>query len=203
MEKAQKWRELGQNPYGNGYVPTHLAEQVHKAHGHLTAEQIEQGPRAVYSLAGRIIAVRSFGKAAFVKLRDRTGEIQLHVKKDALDEKAFELFKLSDVGDFVGAEGSVFRSKTGELSLSVTKYVPLTKSLRPMPEKWHGLTDTEVRYRQRYLDLMSNLEVRDVFLKRTRLVKFIRHFLDARDFVEVETPMMHPLVSGAAITDCP
>lgn len=198
LEKAQKWRELGQNPYGNGYVPTDLAEQVHKAHGHLTAEQIEQGARAVYNLAGRIIAVRSFGKAAFVKLRDRSGEIQLHVKKDALDDNAFELFKLSDVGDFVGVEGAVFRSKTGELSLSVTKYVPLTKSLRPMPEKWHGLTDTEIRYRQRYLDLMSNHEVKEVFLKRTRLVKFIRHFLDARDFVEVETPMMHPLVSGAA-----
>lgn len=196
LEKAQKWRDLGVNPYGNGYRPEHLAEQIHRAHGDWTPERFEQSS-VTYNIAGRIIAVRSFGKAAFVKLRDRSGEIQIHVKKDALGE-TFELFKLCDVGDFVGCVGSVFRSKTGELTLSVSKFVPLTKSLRPLPEKWHGLTDTEIRYRQRYLDLVSNAEVKDVFLKRTKLVQFIRRFLDARDFVEVETPMMHPLVSGAA-----
>jgi lysyl-tRNA synthetase class 2 len=119
------------------------------------------------------------------------------VKKDALGEQ-FQRFQATDLGDFVGVTGTLFRSKTGELTLAVTDYRPLTKALRPLPEKWHGLTDVETRYRQRYLDLVSNPAVKDVFLRRTQLVRFLREFLDARDFVEVETPMMHPLVSGAA-----
>ncbi|MGA9525256.1 MAG: lysine--tRNA ligase [Myxococcaceae bacterium] len=196
LDKAQKWREKGANPWGNGYRPAHLAAQIHAAHGEQTPEQVEQA-NATYDIAGRIVALRSFGKAAFIKLRDRSGEIQVHVKKDALGD-AFELFQLTDLGDFVAAKGTLFRSKTGELTISAQTFVPLTKSLRPLPEKWHGLTDVEVRYRQRYLDLVSNPDVKQVFLKRTKLVQFIRRFLDDRDFVEVETPMMHPLVSGAA-----
>jgi lysyl-tRNA synthetase, class II len=197
LEKAQRWRELGASPWGNGYRPEHLAAQLHARHGGQSALELEQAPAHSYRLAGRIVALRSFGKAAFIKVRDRSGELQVHVKKDALGEQ-FELFRLCDVGDFVGAEGTIFRSKTGELTLAATRLTPLTKSLRPLPEKWHGLQDVETRYRQRYLDLVSNPEVKEVFLKRTRLVKFLRDFLDARDFVEVETPMMHPLVSGAA-----
>ncbi len=197
LEKARKWKELGANPFGNGFRPEHVAAQIHAKHGQATAEELEKAPPTAYTIAGRVVAERSFGKAAFIKVRDRSGEIQVHVKKDALGD-AYELFKLVERGDFVGVAGTVFRSKTGELTLSATRLTPLTKALRALPEKWHGLTDQEARYRQRYLDLVANTGVKDTFLKRTRLVKFIRDFLDARDFVEVETPMMHPLVSGAA-----
>ena len=196
LEKAQKWRALGLNPYGNGYQPRHLAHDIVARHDKQPTEELEKDP-PVYDVAGRVVAIRSFGKAAFIKLRDRSGSIQVHVKKDVLGD-AFEAFKLVDLGDFVASEGALFRSKTGELTLSATRFIPLTKALRPMPEKWHGLTDVEVRYRQRYLDLISNPEVKEVFLKRTQLVRFIREFLDGRGFLEVETPMMHPLVSGAA-----
>ena len=197
LEKAQKWREHGHNPYGNGFQAKDLAGTITRKYENAKPEELEAAPPGPFTLAGRMVAVRSFGKAAFLKLRDRSGEIQVHVKKDVLQD-AFELFKLTDLGDFVGVTGTLFRSKTGELTLAATQFVPLTKALRPMPEKWHGLTDVEVRYRQRYLDLVGNPEVKEVFLKRTRLVRFIREFLDGRDYVEVETPMMHPLVSGAA-----
>ncbi|MGZ6080836.1 MAG: lysine--tRNA ligase, partial [Myxococcaceae bacterium] len=161
-----------------------------------SAEDLEKNP-ATYTVAGRIIAMRTFGKAAFIKLRDRSGELQIHVKKDALGDQ-FERFKLTDLGDFVGVKGTLFRSKTGELTLAAAEYLPLTKALRAPPEKWHGLADVETRYRQRYLDLAWNPEVKEIFLRRTALVRYLREFLDRRGFVEVETPMMHPLVSGAA-----
>lgn len=197
LEKAAKWREAGFNPYGNGYRPQHQAAEIHEKHAAQSAEEIEQAAPPPYDVAGRVVAMRSFGKAAFIKLRDRSGEIQVHMKKDALGD-SYETFKLCDLGDFLAATGPVFRSKTGELTLSATKFTPLTKSLRPLPEKWHGLTDVEIRYRQRYLDLVSNPDVKQTFLRRNKLIRFIRDFLDTRDFVEVETPMMHPLVSGAA-----
>jgi len=198
LEKAEKWKAAGANPYGNGYRPEHLAREILGRHEAQSTADLEALPPQRYKVAGRLVAVRGFGKAAFVKLRDRSGEIQVHVKKDALGDAAYELFKLCDVGDFAGAEGTLFRSKTGELTLAATAFTPLTKSLRPLPEKWHGLTDVETRYRQRYLDMVANPDVKKVFLQRNRLVRFIREFLDTRDFIEVETPMMHPLVSGAA-----
>jgi len=197
LEKGRKWREAGFNPYGSGYRPQHRIRDVLERHaGDEDADLQEKGPFR-YDVAGRLVVRNSFGKAAFIKLRDRSGELQVHVKKDVLGD-AFEIFKLSDLGDFFAAEGPLFRSKTGELTLVAERLVPLAKSLRPMPEKWHGLQDVETRYRQRYLDLISNPEVKDVFIRRSRLVRYIRDFLDARDFLEVETPMMHPLVSGAA-----
>jgi lysyl-tRNA synthetase class 2 len=195
LAKAARWRELGLNPYGNGYRPEHTAGEIHQRHSDQPAELLDAESRE-YDVAGRVVAMRSFGKAAFIKLRDRSGEIQVHVKKDALGD-SFERFKVTDIGDFVAAKGTLFRSKTGELTLSATEYLPLTKSLRPLPEKWHGLSDQEARYRQRYLDLIANPGVKESFLRRTQLVSFIRQFLDGRDFVEVETPMMHPLISGA------
>jgi len=196
LEKAERLRALGCNPFGNGFHPPDLAGDVARKHAGDTAEQLE-GSKPSYSIAGRVVALRSFGKAAFLKLRDRSGELQVHVKKDALGDQ-FERFKLTDLGDFVAAKGTLFRSKTGELTLAATEYLPLTKALRAPPEKWHGLADVETRYRQRYLDLVSNPEVKEVFLRRTRLIRYLREFLDARGFVEVETPMMHGLVSGAA-----
>src|SRR5262249_34130390 len=160
-----------------------------------SAQELEQSPPPPYTVAGRVVMRNSFGKAAFIKLRDRSGEIQVHVKQDALG-KDFDLFKLTDLGDFVAATGTAFRSKTGELTLAATRFVPLTKSLRPLPEKWHGLTDVEARYRQRYLDLIANPDVKQVFLRRNAVTRTLRDFLDARGFIEVETPMMHSLVTG-------
>ncbi|MBX5482346.1 MAG: lysine--tRNA ligase [Myxococcaceae bacterium] len=198
LEKAQKWRELGANPWGNGYRPEHLLGEIAAKYAETTGPELEAlSPKPVYNVAGRIVAMRSFGKAAFIQLRDRSGELQVHLKQDVLGSQ-YELFRLCDVGDFVGVVGTPFRSKTNELTLAAQRFTPLTKSLRPLPEKWHGLTDVEQRYRQRYLDLISNEGVRQTFVKRTKLVQFIRRFLDDRGFMEVETPMMHPLVSGAA-----
>ncbi len=196
LEKAKGWRALGVDPYGNGFRPTHLAADISAANADKSVEQLEEAAQH-YTVAGRVMAIRSFGKAAFLKLRDRSGEIQIHVKQDALGPE-YERFRLTDVGDFVGVTGTLFRSKTGELTLAATRYLPLTKAVRPLPEKWHGLQDQELRYRQRYLDLLSNPAVKASFLKRTELVRFLRAFLDGRGYVEVETPMMHSLVSGAA-----
>jgi lysyl-tRNA synthetase class 2 len=195
QEKARKWREHGVNPWGSGYRPKNLIAQILEEHGKQTAEELEANA-AEYDIAGRMMALRSFGKAAFVKVRDRSGEIQVHLKQDALGP-GYELFKLVDVGDFIGVAGKLFRSKTGELTIAASRFLPLSKSLRPLPEKWHGLTDVETRYRQRYLDLIANPAVKATFLKRNQLTRFIRRFLDERGFVEVETPMMHTLVSGA------
>src|SRR5271169_4603084 len=186
LQKAKGWRALGLDPYGNGFRPEHLAADILRIHGGQSAEELASSAAPRYTIAGRVIAIRSFGKAAFLKLRDRSGEIQVHVKQDALGE-AYERFRLTDVGDFVGVTGNVFRSKTGELTLACTAYLPLTKAVRPLPEKWHGLQDHEMRYRQRYLDLVANPGVKESFLKRTALVRFLREFLDARGYLEVET----------------
>ncbi|MHB1846771.1 MAG: lysine--tRNA ligase [Deltaproteobacteria bacterium] len=197
LRKAEALRAKGVNPWGNGFGRGEDIALVLAAHGEKDGPALEaEKPRA--KVAGRIVAERSFGKAAFWKLRDRTGELQIYVKKDVLGDERFEVAKLCEPGDFVMAEGPLFRTKTNELSLQAESLSPLTKALRPLPEKWHGLTDVEIRYRQRYLDLVSNAEVREVFRRRTRLIGAIRRFLDARGYLEVETPMMHSLVSGAA-----
>ena len=211
-QKADKLREKGVNPYGNGFVatasPGALLEQFKDA----PPEKLEAEKPGPFSIAGRVMSIRSFGKAAFIVVQDRTGAMQVHVKKDALGDEAFAVFQLVDVADFVGVTGALFRSKTGELTIAATHLRPLTKALRPLPGKFtkgddaeakawaekQALADVEERYRRRYVDLLSNPAVRETFKKRTKLVQFIRRFLDDRDFLEVETPMMHPLVSGAA-----
>src|SRR5690606_30427647 len=144
----------------------------------------------VFSVAGRVMMVRTFGKMAFVVLRDRGGDLQIQLRKDKLGEDGYGLLKLLDLGDWAAASGRAIRTRTGELTIVADEWTILTKALRPLPEKWHGLEDVETRYRQRYLDLATNLEVREVFRKRSRLIQFIRRFLDERDFLEVETPMM-------------
>jgi lysyl-tRNA synthetase class 2 len=151
-----------------------------------------------FRIAGRIIAHRGFGKAAFVKLRDRTGELQVHVKKDKLPEADYEAFRKLERGDFMGASGPAFITKTGELTLLCESLEVLTKSTRPLPEKWHGLQDVELRYRQRYVDLIVNPEVREVFRKRSEIIRGVRRFLDERGFLEVETPILQGIVGGAA-----
>ncbi len=148
-------------------------------------------------LAGRIMAVNSFGKACFVRIRDRSGTIQAYVRQDAVSETAFARLKAADIGDLAGIEGALFRTRTNELTLKATDFFVLSKSLRPLPEKWHGLKDAELRQRMRYVDLIVNEESREVFRMRARIVKYIRDFLDERGFLEVETPMMHTILGGA------
>jgi lysyl-tRNA synthetase class 2 len=198
QKKAEALRALGVNPFGNGQAPRHLTRDIASRYGDTPAEEIQKDP-GDWSIAGRVLALRSFGKAAFLKVRDRAGEIQVWVKRDRVGERGFEIFKLLDVGDLVLAEGPATRTKTGELTLEAARFTILTKSIRPLPEKWHGLTDVEQRYRQRYVDLVVTKGVRDVFEKRTKIVTAIRRFLDARGFLEVETPTLHkPEEAGGA-----
>jgi len=196
--KAEELKKLGVNPYGNGHAPKHLAADLHARYGAAPAEEIAKEPGR-WSVAGRVLAIRSFGKAAFLKVRDRSGDVQVWVKKDKVGERGFEIYKLLDVGDLVAAEGPATRTKTGELTVEAASFTILTKSLRPLPEKWHGLTDVEERYRRRYVDLAVTPGVRETFVKRARIVSTIRRFLDERGYLEVETPTLHkPEEAGGA-----
>jgi lysyl-tRNA synthetase class 2 len=186
--------EAGINPYPNDFKPLHTSADVVAAYG--DKEQIDASAET-FVVAGRILARRSFGKAAFIQLQDRKGRVQLYVKKDEIGEEAFANFESFDIGDIVGAEGYPFRTKTGELSLHARTIRLLVKCLHPLPEKFHGLTDVETRYRQRYVDLIVNPEAREIFIKRSRIVNLIRAFMTNRDFLEVETPMMHQIPGGA------
>jgi lysyl-tRNA synthetase class 2 len=186
--------EAGLNPYPNDFKPLHTSADIVTAYSHV---ELIDAVAATFSLAGRILARRSFGKAAFIQLQDRKGRVQLYVKKDEIGAEAYAIFENFDIGDIIGTEGYPFRTKTGELSLHVRQIRLLVKSLLPLPEKFHGLTDIETRYRQRYVDLIINPEVREVFYKRSRIVSLIRAFMVAREFLEVETPMMHQIPGGA------
>ncbi len=197
LNKLKGLREAGIDPYPNDFKPNGTCASVIKEHGAATREELEAKETNVV-IAGRIVAIRDFGKASFIQVQDRSGRLQAYVKKDILGEEAFKVFKFCDVGDIVGLSGKLFRTRTNELTVEALSLRLLSKGLHPLPEKWHGLKDVEARYRQRYLDLMVNPEVKEVFLKRTAIVKFIRDFLSAREFVEVETPMLQPIPGGAA-----
>ena len=196
LDKLKQIEALGQRVYPTKYEFTHTIPQIIAEHSPQSAEQLE-APRVNVRVAGRIMAIRLMGKAGFAHLQQAGQQLQIYVKKDAVGEKGFELYKLLDLGDHIGVSGYLFRTRTGELSVHVEEITFLSKDLLPLPEKWHGLTDVELRYRQRYVDLFMNPEVREVFLKRAKLVQSMRHFLDARGFVEVETPMMQPIAGGA------
>jgi lysyl-tRNA synthetase class 2 len=192
----QALRERETNPYPNDFRPDHTAGEVHAEFGALTEEALASA-RAV-RVAGRVVAQRDFGKAAFLHLQDRSGRIQVHVRRDRLGEEAFALYRLLDLGDVVGVAGRPFRTRTGELTVEAAELRLLAKALRPLPEKWHGLQDVDTRYRQRYLDLIVNPEARRIFETRARTVAFLRDFLRQRGFLEVETPMMQAIAGGAA-----
>jgi lysyl-tRNA synthetase class 2 len=194
--KLDELRLEGINPFANEFRVTHTAAEVQAAHTDHDAEALADCS-VQYALAGRIMARRDFGKAAFLQLQDRSGRCQIYVAQEQLGEEIFALYRRFDIGDIVGITGTPFRTKTGELSLRAASLQLLTKSLLPLPEKWHGLTDVETRYRQRYLDLIVNPEVREVFKKRSRIVSAIRDYMVAHDFHEVETPMMQPIAGGA------
>src|SRR4029078_2980715 len=174
----------------------HSIRQVLREYSAKTGEELEAS-RVNVRVAGRIMAIRLMGKAGFAHLQQNGARLQIYVKKDAVGEKAFELYKLLDLGDHVGVKGYLFRTRTGELSVHVEEITFLSKDLLPLPEKWHGLTDVELRYRQRYVDLFMNPEVREVFLKRARLIQSMRNFLGEHGLVEVETPTMQPIAGGA------
>jgi lysyl-tRNA synthetase, class II len=207
-KKAEEIRALGGNPYANGFTPSHTAAAIHErfkgAQPPPPPPPGEKGPPPQpltdddFAVAGRIVALRAFGSMAFAKILDRTGEIQIQVRKDLVGDAAFALWKKAERGDFIGAVGSPAIMRTGELTIVAESVRILTKATRPLPEKWHGLSDVEIRYRQRYVDLVVNPEVRAVFQKRSAIVRGIRSFLDARGFFEVETPMMHSIIGGAA-----
>ncbi len=195
-EKLKRIEALGQRTYPTKYEFTHTIPQVLAEYSEKTAEQLEN-PRVSVRVAGRIMAIRLMGKAGFAHLQQEGQRLQIYVKKDAVGEKGFELYKLLDLGDHIGVSGYLFRTRTGELTVHVEEITFLSKDLLPLPEKWHGLTDVELRYRQRYVDLVMNPEVREVFLKRSRLVQSMRRLMDAHGFIEVETPMMQPIPGGA------
>jgi lysyl-tRNA synthetase class 2 len=195
-EKLKQIEALGQATYRSKYEFTHTAEQILAEYTAKSAEELEH-TRVSVRVAGRIMAIRLMGKAGFAHLQQSGKKLQIYVKKDAVGDKGFELYKLLDLGDHIGVSGYLFRTRTGELTVHVEEITFLSKDLLPLPEKWHGLTDVELRYRQRYVDLVMNPEVREVFLKRTKLVQSMRRTLDARGFVEVETPMMQPIAGGA------
>jgi lysyl-tRNA synthetase class 2 len=193
--KLAKMRERG-TAFPNDFRRNALAADLLTAYGGKTPEALDAEAIKV-SVAGRMRAKRVMGKASFAKFEDSSGSIQVFLQRETLGE-VYDDFKTWDVGDIVGAEGALFKTKTGELSVRVERIVLLTKSLRPLPDKWHGIADTEMRYRRRYVDLIMNEESRRVFETRTRIVRYLRAFLDSRGFLEVETPMLHPIPGGAA-----
>src|ERR1700738_4241235 len=193
--KLAKLRERG-NAFPNDFRRDALAADILTAHGAKSAESLDAAAVRV-SVAGRMRAKRVLGKASFAKLEDSSGAIQVFLQQQALGV-VYEEFKGWDVGDVIGAEGTLFRTKTGDLSVRAGRLALLAKSLRPLPDKWHGIADTELRYRRRYVDLIMNEDSRRVFETRSRIVRYLRAFLDARGFLEVETPMLHPLPGGAA-----
>ena len=195
-EKLKQIEALGQESYPRKYDFTHTIPQILADYTQKSTEELEQS-RVNVRVAGRLVAIRLMGKAGFSHLQQSGQRLQIYVKKDAVGEKGFELYKLLDLGDHIGVSGYLFRTRTGELSVHVEEITFLSKDLLPLPEKWHGLTDVELRYRQRYVDLVMNPEVREVFLKRSKLVQSLRRSLDARGFIEVETPMMQPIAGGA------
>ena len=182
IEKKEEFEKLGIEPYGRKYQKVNI-------------EKIKEGENV--KTAGRIMAIRKHGGASFADLVDWTGKIQLYFKKDIIGEDNYEIFKKIDIGDIIGVEGEVFKTKTGEKTILVKNFIILSKSLRPLPEKWHGLKDVEIRFRQRYLDLIMNENVREIFKRRIEILRNIRDFLNNNGFVEVETPMMHPIPGGA------
>jgi lysyl-tRNA synthetase class 2 len=197
LRKIAELREAGVNPFPNDQPVGWTAAAAREAAKDRTHDEMAADPVRV-DIAGRIVALRRFGKATFVVLSDRSGRLQAYLKKDALGETAYERFqKTVDVGDILWVEGSLFITRTGELTVDAVRYRLMTKSIRPLPEKWHGLSDVETRYRQRYVDLIVNEEVRGIFRRRSQVVSFLRDYLTKRDFLEVETPMMQPVAGGA------
>lgn len=196
LDKRKKLEESGSNPYKNGFTPNIKFDTLIEKYNHLSKEEIGETP--IYKVAGRVMMVRDFGKAAFLQCDDGTSRFQLYISKQLTSEKGMAEYKQLDFGDIVYAEGDVFKTMKGDLALQVREFSILTKSIRPLPEKFHGLTDTELRYRMRYVDMIMSHETREKLRRRSEIVRFIREYFYKNDFMEVETPMMHSVAGGAA-----
>ncbi len=196
-DKLSQISALGQQTYPNQFLASHTVADVRKQFGELSSEELEAAKPPV-TVAGRLMAIRAQGKAGFAQLQQGGERLQIYVRLDAVGEPAFRLYKLLDLGDHIGVSGYIFRTRTGELTVHVDTITFLAKAMLALPEKYHGLADVELRYRQRYVDLFMNLDVREVFVKRAQVLKAIRKFFDARGYLEVETPMMQPIAGGAA-----
>lgn len=192
IEKTHKIEEHGWLPFGRRFLWTHHAADVNEQFDDLAEKETE------VKMAGRLMAIRGHGKTCFMDMQDRTGRLQVYVRKDVIGEENYALIKLLDLGDTVGVTGTIFRTHMGEISIKATAVEMLSKALRPLPEKWHGLKDVELRYRQRYVDLIVNPEVRDTFVKRSQIIKSVREVLDSHNFLEVETPILNTIAGGAA-----
>jgi lysyl-tRNA synthetase, class II len=197
IKKLDLLREAGVDPYGSRFEVKDRAGQLLKQHGEKPKQTLEE-KKISCTIAGRVIALRRFGKAGFAVLQDGADRLQVYLKKDLLSEQAYSVVEQLDLGDWIGVTGTLFRTKTNEFTVEVHQLTFLSKALRPLPEKWHGLTDVETRYRQRYVDLIANPQVHQIFSTRSRIITGIRTFLNERGFLEVETPMMHPIPGGAA-----
>lgn len=196
-EKAQALRKMGIDPFGHSYEITHFSTELKAAYGNYTHEQLEE-MAIPCKVAGRIMTRRAKGKAGFMHIQDKLGQIQIYMRQDNVGEENYQLFKKADIGDIVGIEGTVFITNTGELSVKASHYEHLTKALRPLPEKFHGLNDTEERYRRRYVDLIMNENARRVAFMRPKIIRSIQHYLDNLGYTEVETPVLNPILGGAA-----
>jgi lysyl-tRNA synthetase, class II len=196
-DKMQTLRDNGIDPFGKRYERSHTAKGIVAELETLTKEELEE-QKVEVSLAGRIMTKRGKGKAGFAHLQDITGQIQIYVRKDKVGEESYDIFNTADLGDIVGVKGEVFKTKVGELSIKVSTFELLTKSLRPLPEKFHGLKDVEQRYRQRYLDLIMNPESKETFIARSKIIQSMRSYLNSMGYLEVETPTMHSIPGGAS-----
>ncbi len=197
IEKVNSLKDSGIEAYPNDFKPENTCSELTGAFSGLEKEALDQ-KEAIVSIAGRVVGLRDFGKASFIHIQDRSGRLQAYIKKDIIGEDGFNVFRHCDAGDIIGVRGRLFKTRTNELTIEARLIKFLAKGLHPLPEKWHGLKDVEIRYRQRYLDIMVNPDVKDIFLKRSAIVKFIRDYLSARGFLEVETPMLQPIPGGAA-----
>ena len=196
-EKLHNLREQGIDPFGKRFERTNATNDLLSLYGEFSKEELEEKEISV-SIAGRIMTKRGKGKAGFAHIQDLHGQVQIYVRKDAVGDEEYELFKTADLGDLVGIEGKVFKTNVGELSVKATGFTLLTKSLRPLPDKYHGLKDVEQRYRQRYLDLITSMESRETFVTRSKIIRERRRYLDDNAYLEVETPMMHAIAGGAS-----
>lgn len=196
-EKMDKLREAGIDPFGHKFSRTHNSAELHAQFDENTKEELLE-KNLTATIAGRMMTKRGKGKVGFAHLQDREGQIQIYVRKDEVGEENYELFKTADLGDFLGVDGEIMKTDTGEVTIKATHLTFLSKALRPLPEKWHGLTDTETRYRKRYLDLISNRESFDRFVMRSRIISEIRRYMDSLGYIEVETPILQNEAGGAA-----
>lgn len=202
LARREKMQEMeateGVQAFASGFVRNATSQTLLDRYNQYSKEELESHQETIVSVAGRLVSKRGKGKAGFAHLLDMDGRIQLYVRQDAVGEASYAWFKVADLGDIVGVEGYLFKTNTGELSIWATRFVPLTKALRPLPDKYHGLTNVEQRYRQRYLDLISNEESRTRFVNRSKIIREIRHYLDDLGYLEVETPTLHNLAGGAS-----